>query len=250
MSNSSTSPYPRYIESRPAAGIIAALVGVSLIAWIIQSKQIHFKPRRPQILILISHITIFIQLILRAAFSKRTNDSKGAFTVLTVLLSISIRSVLIGLTSAVLMAPAGALADDPSKLNTSFQLRQASSAMVLGLTVLFYPVWFLTKTIKHMTKFAIILMSVSSFACLVVAIYIMITSVPTYYMKSNEKEHWVYIFQIVPNVIALFAWSILHPKRTLKQTEPLEEEPSKQKKEEGEVSTDNGDVAETMRLLK
>ncbi|CAF1284072.1 unnamed protein product [Rotaria sp. Silwood1] len=277
MSNSSTSPYPRYIESRPAAGIIAALVGVSLIAWIIQSKQIHFKPRRPQILILISHITIFIQLILRAAFSKRTNDSKGAFTVLTVLLSISIRtvilsnydfltqvykmkvwmtrtiiigSVLIGLTSAVLMAPAGALADDPSKLNISFQLRQASSAMVLGLTMLFYPVWFLTKTIKHMTKFAIILMSISSFACLVVAIYIMITSVPTYYMKSNEKEHWVYIFQIVPNVIALFAWSILHPKRTLKQTEPLEEEPSKQKKEEGEVSTDNGDVAETMRLLK
>ncbi|CAF3904964.1 unnamed protein product [Rotaria sp. Silwood1] len=272
--NASNYPNTAYTESKPAAGIIAALVGVSLIAWIVQSKQIHFKPRRPQILVLISHITIFIQLILRAAFTKRTIDSKAAFTVLSVLLSISIRtvilsnydfltqvhklkmwmsraiimgSVLIGMISAVLMIPAGVLSSDPDKINTSIQLRQASSAIALSLTVLFYPVWFLTKTIKYMTKFAIILMIVSSFACLVVGIYIMITSVPDYYIKSNEKEYWVYIFQIVPNVIALFTWSILHPKRTLKQTEPLKE-PAKQQEEKDEVKTDDGDVVEIMRL--
>ncbi|CAF1141050.1 unnamed protein product [Rotaria sp. Silwood1] len=264
-------PFAAYRESKPAAGVITALVGISLIAWIVQSKKIHFRPRRPQILILISHITMLIQLILRAAFSKRTNDSKGAFTALSVLLSISLRtvilanydfltqvhklktwitrtiiigSVVLGITSAVLMAPAGSLSYDPDKVDTSFQLRQASSAIVLGMTVLFYPVWFLTKTIKHMTRYAFILLIISSFACLIVGVYLVIISVPEYYTKSNEKELWVYIFQIVPNVIALFAWSILHPRRSLKQTEPSKE-PSK---EEEETKTKIDDSVQIVRL--
>ncbi|CAF4608118.1 unnamed protein product [Rotaria sp. Silwood2] len=267
-------PYPEYEVSKAAAGTLAAVIGISLIGWIVQSVQIHFRPRRPLILILISHITILIEHILHAAFSKGTNNSRGGFTALSVLLAVSLRtiilanydlltqvdklkpwitraiilgSVLLGITSAVLMAPAGALSDNPNTRDTSIQLRQASSGIVLGLTVLFYPVWFATKTVKKMTKQAIILLIISSIACLIVAVYLVIISVPEYYVKSNERELWLYIFQITPTIIALLTWTILHPKRTLKPAES----PTELKKESPEdenVKTDIDDDLQMVRL--
>ncbi|CAF2885502.1 unnamed protein product [Rotaria sp. Silwood2] len=150
--------YSTYDSSKPAAGILAAIMGISLIGWIVQSVQIHFRPRRPLILILIANITLFIELILRAAFSTKTNNSKAAYTALTVLLAVSIRmvmlsnfdfltqvdklkpwitraiilgSIFLGITSTVLMIPAGVLAGDPDTLNTALQLKQASSGIVL-----------------------------------------------------------------------------------------------------------------------
>jgi ABC-type amino acid transport system permease subunit len=66
-----------------------------------------------------------------------------------------------------------------------------------------------------MTKQAIILLLVSSFTSLIVAIFLQVTSVSDYYVAANEHEFWFYIFQLTPIAIALFTWTILHPKRSL-----------------------------------
>ncbi|CAF3345070.1 unnamed protein product, partial [Rotaria sp. Silwood2] len=180
--------YAAYNSSKAAAGTIAALIGISLIAWIVQSVQIRFQPRRPLILILISHLSIFIHLILRAVFSTTMSNSRGASTAVTVLLAVGLRmiilanydfltqldklkpwisrtiiigSVVVVIGSTILMIPAGLLSSNANTVDTSFRLRQVSSAVVLGLTVLFYPVWFATKTVKKMTKQAIILLIIS-----------------------------------------------------------------------------------------
>ncbi|CAF1300147.1 unnamed protein product [Rotaria sordida] len=247
MVDLSNYPYPTYESNRAAAGALAVLIGISLIAWIVQSIQIRFKPRRPIILMLISHLTIVIHLILRAAFSTERRNSRVGFTVITVLLAVGLRTIILAnydfltqvdklktwisrtiiigsmvtvIGSAVLMAPAGTLSYDSDTIERSFALRQASSGIILGLTILFYPIWFAIKITKHMTKQAIILLIISSIACLIVSIFLVITSVPQYYVDSNDREFWFYVFQLTPIAIAQFTWTILHPKRTLKPTDP------------------------------
>jgi hypothetical protein len=194
------------------------------------------------ILLIIAHLTIFIELVLRAALSTDTRDSKAVFTVTTVLLAVGQRMIILAnyayltqtgnlkpcvsrciiigsivgaVGSAIIMAPAGTLSYNIDTLDQSFRLRQASAAIILCVTVLFYPIWFMTKTAKDMKKQAIILLLISSINCLIIAIYLLITSIPDYYVVTNEKELWFYIFQFTPTAIALFTWTILHPKRSL-----------------------------------
>ena len=249
MVDLSTYPYPSYEPSKPAAGVLAALVGISLLAWLVQSIQSKFQPVRLNVLLLISHLTIFIQLILRPALPASTRNSRAAFTATTVLLAVGFRLVILAnfdflirvlgekqklsrairlgtflcaIVSAILMIPAGALSYDASKIDASFRLRQASVAIILFLAVLFYPVWFLTKREKDangtgsdMTKQGIALLIISSLCCLAVAIFLVVTSTPDNYVATSEQELWFYIFQLTPNIIALFTWSILHPARSL-----------------------------------
>jgi ABC-type arginine/histidine transport system permease subunit len=66
-----------------------------------------------------------------------------------------------------------------------------------------------------MTKQAISLLTISSLTCVVVALFLVITSVPNYYIGANEQELWFYIFQFTPMAIALCGWTIFHPKRSL-----------------------------------
>jgi hypothetical protein len=117
--------------------------------------------------------------------------------------------------SAILTIPAGILSYNIDTIDQSFRLRQAAAAIVLCMTILFYPICFVTKAVKNMTKQAIILLIVSSFTSLIVAIYLQVTSVPYFYVAANEHEFWFYIFQLTPIAIALFTWTILHPKRSL-----------------------------------
>ncbi|CAF0996379.1 unnamed protein product [Rotaria sordida] len=244
-----TYPYPAYEFNKIAAGVFAGLVGVSLIGLIIQSILIRFQPIRLNILILLSHLTMFVHLVLRAALSTETNKSKATFTAMTVLLAISLRTIifanydflvriwnlkkwisralLIGpalaaIASVILMAPANSLGYNPDTIETSFRLRKASNTIVLGLTIVFYPVWFATKTIQHMNTLAIIFLIISSICCLIVSIFLVVTSIPKYYIRSNEQEFWTYIFQIIPTMVAQFTWTILHPKRTLVKKQQFE----------------------------
>ena len=249
MSNSSTYPYPSYEPSKPAAGVLAVLVAISLGAWLVQSIKAKFQPVRMSVLLLISHLTIFIELILRAALPATTRNSRAAFTTTTVLLAVGFRviilanydflirvlsekhkyarPILIGtflctIISAILMAPAGTLSYDSSTIDASFRLRQASTAIILCLTVLFYPVWILTKRAKvandagnQMTKRGIALLIISSISCLSVAIFLVVTSTPDNNATTSQQELWFYIFQLTPILIALFTWTILHPSRSL-----------------------------------
>jgi len=242
MANLTNYPFPAYEPSTAAAGVIASLIGLSLIAWIIQSVQVRFQQRRLIILLLISHLTIFVALVLRAALPTTTQKSRAAFTAISVLLAVGQRLIILGnyaflieargkqsrlsraifigtllaaIGSTILMAPAGTLSYNSDTIGTSFRLRQAAASIVLCMTVLFYPVWFASKTITDMTKRGIILLIISSLTCVVVAIFILVTAVPDYYVATSQQELWFYIFQITPIVLAQFTWTILHPKRSV-----------------------------------
>ena len=226
-------------------------IGLSLVAWVVQSIQARFKPRRPMILILLSHLTIFIELILRAALSFETRNSRAAFTATSVLLAVGQRmiilanydlitqvddpktprsrviiigSVLCAVASAILTAPAGALSYSADTLDRSFRLRKAAAGIVLCMTLLFYPIWIATKLIKRMTIQAIVLLSISSVCSVIVAVFLQVTAIPHYYVAANKHEYWFYIFQLTPIAIALFTWSILHPKRSLAPIPETKEE--------------------------
>lgn len=242
MVNLTNYPYPTYESNKSAAIVFATLIGISLIAWIVQSIQAHFQPRRPSILILIAHLTIFVELVLRAALSTDIRNSRAAFTVSTILCAVGQRIIIVAnnvfltqvgdpkprrsrliiigsifgvASSGILLGLAGAFSHKSNKIEQSFQLRQASAAIVLCMTIFFYPLWFATKTVKDMTKQAIVLLIICSVASLMVAIFLQITSVPYFYVATNAQEFWFYIFQITPIAIALFTWTILHPKRSI-----------------------------------
>jgi cytochrome bd-type quinol oxidase subunit 2 len=242
MVNLTNYPYPTYESNKSAAIVFATLIGISLIAWIVQSIQAHFQPRRPSILILIAHLTIFVELVLRAALSTDIRNSRAAFTVSTILCAVGQRIIIVAnnvfltqvgdpkprrsrliiigsifgvASSGILLGLAGAFSHKSNKIEQSFQLRQASAAIVLCMTIFFYPLWFATKTVKDMTKQAIVLLIICSVASLMVAIFLQVTSVPDYYVATNAQEFWFYIFQITPIAIALFTWTILHPKRSI-----------------------------------
>ena len=259
MVNLTNYPYRAYESNTVVAGVLASLIYISLIAWLVQSIQAYFKPPRLMILLVIAHLTIFIELILRATLSTSTRDSKAVFTVTTVLLAVAQRMIILAnytyltqtgnlkpcvsrcivigsivgaVGSAIIMAPAGTLSYNINTIDQSFRLRQASAAILLCVTVLFYPIWFMTKTAKYMKKEAIILLIISSISCLIVAIYLLITSIPDYYVVTNEKEWWFYIFQFTPKAIALFTWTILHPKRSLLPVQRRENEHGKREMNE------------------
>ena len=250
MANLSTYPYPSYEPNKPAAGVLAALVGISLLAWLFQSVRAHFQPVRLSVLLLISHLTNLIELILRVALPATTRNSRVPFAITSIPLSIGFRliivanysflivvlgekrklsrailigAVLCAIISAILLIPAGMLSYNTNTIDTSFRLRQASATIILCLTVFFYPVWLLTKRAKEsateaeygMTKRGIVLLIISSISCLVVAIFLGVTSKPDYYVGASQNELWFYICQLAPILIALFTWNILHPARSL-----------------------------------
>ena len=127
-------------------------------------------------------------------------------------------AVLCVFSSGILMAPANIYSFDPAQTNQSFLFRELSAAVLLVVTVLFYPVWYWSKTLKDMTRQAIILISISSIMCVTIAIFNLIESLSIYYSMINDDEVWFYIFQISPIILAHITWSILHPKRTLATT--------------------------------
>ena len=247
MVNRTSYPYPTYQPDKITAIILASLVGISLLAWIIQSVQTRFQPRRLIILLLIAHLTIFIELILRVVFCSKTRQSKGAFIISTILLAVCQRLILVAnnvfliqandpnshrsrvilivsiLTVAIsgmLLGLASAFSNKIRTINASLRLRQVASMMILIKAIVFYPLWFITRTEKSTSRFAILLLSISSIGSLIVAIFLLITSFPSYSQAVNEDEAWFYYFQLIPLAFILCTWSILHPKRSLIITIP------------------------------
>ncbi|CAF1034287.1 unnamed protein product [Adineta steineri] len=242
MNNLLIYPYPTYIPNRVVAGSVAGVACISLIAWFIQSCQLRFRPPRICILLLISHLTIFLELIVRAVVDPQEQNSKTVFTVLNSLFAIGQRMIIVSnfafvmeihheksrrshaillgailcvVTSGILMAPANMLSFNSDQIKTSFIFRELSASILLTVTLLFYPVWFWSKTINDMKIKAIILMSVSSTMCIIVAAFNVAESTSDLYTGINDNEKWFYAFQMAPLIIAHFTWSICHPKRSL-----------------------------------
>jgi hypothetical protein len=117
--------------------------------------------------------------------------------------------------SDILMTPAGLLSFQSNKTHLSFLFRQLSTSIICLITMLFYFIWFWTKTFSNMSYEIILLLIISSLNCLIIAIFLLIMSLPEYYIMINDDEQWFYFFQMLPIVLTLITWSILYPKRNL-----------------------------------
>lgn len=241
-------PYTTYEPNRTAAACAASLVGLSLIAWFIQSYRNRFHPTRLCVLLLVSHMTICLELILRAAINGDNRNTKTFFAVTNSLLMVGQRMILMGnfvfvmevrrekssrvraillgtmacvVTSALLTLPANFLAFDTDTINTSYAFRTISASLLLIVTLYFYIVWYWSKTIDEMSRSAVLLICVSSVACVMLASYTLIQSLAKYYDPINAHEGWFYGFQMSPIILAHCTWTIFHPKRSLVSSDPL-----------------------------
>jgi uncharacterized membrane protein YqhA len=250
MANLSNYSYPSYESNTTANIVLASFIGISSVAWFIQAIQTHFQPRRINILLLISHLTIFVALVLRTVPFTNIRSSRAALTAETVLLVIGQRTIILAnygflvevggpktcafraiiismslaaIGSAILLAPARKLSRNANTIERSIRLMQISAVIVVCMTVLFYPIWYATKTLKDMTKQAIILLIISSFTCLIAAVCILVALLPVYNIGANQQESRSYIFYFTPLTIALLTWTIFHPKRSLVLTHQQQE---------------------------
>ncbi|CAF1261669.1 unnamed protein product [Adineta ricciae] len=241
-------PYPTYIPSKTANGCVAGVVSISLIAWLIQSCQARFQPTRISVLLLVSHMTIFIELIVRATVPAEQQNSRTVFAITNMLFAIGQRMIIVGnfafvmeihhkksrfillsamlcvITSGVLMVPANMLAFKPENISTSYLFRELSASILLTGTVVFYPVWYWSRTIHDMNSKALVLMCVSSIMCLTVGIFNLLQSLQEFYTTINHHEGWFFGFQMVPIIFAHFTWSVCHPKRSLTTNSGYEKE--------------------------
>ena len=243
MVDFSNYPFPTYIPNKIIAGICASLVFISFLAWLVQSIQNHFQPRRLLALVLVAHLAIVSELIVRATANIREHDSKAIYTMMTIFYTIGHRAMIISnftfligfyesksrlsrviflgitvgiLVADLLMTPVGILSFHSNHIHLSFLFRQMSTAMICLIDSLFYPIWFWTRTLRIMSYEAIIVLTVSSVNSLLIALFLLVMSVPKYYIVINDDEEWFYFFQILPMMILLLTWSVLHPKRSFR----------------------------------
>ena len=241
MVDLSSYPFPTYIPNRIIASIVSSFVFISFIFWLIQSIQNHFQPIRLIIPLVLSHLTILSELIIRATVNIRQENSNIIHMTMTILYTIGQRSIIVAnftclfqfsekksnlfrwiflaisisiILSDILMAPAGFLAFQSNKIHLSFLFRQLSTSMICFIAILFYFIWFWTRTYSIMSYEMIFLLIISSSNCLVITIFLFIMSFPKYYTEFNDDEQWFYLFQILPILLTWFTWSLLHPKRS------------------------------------
>jgi hypothetical protein len=236
-------PYYSYIPSQFSAGGFAVIVYVSLVVWFVQSLHVKCRPPLLAVFMFISHLTAFIELVLRTTLGINILNTQTLYKVIAPLLSVPPRLLLLanyhclvelrgktprrildrvidvvvpvgGITADVLLTIANELSFKPNRLNLSFRFRQASAGFVLGLAILFYVVWYLA--VPHARRLYVLpLLTVSSVCVLIEAIYIQAISVPSLFFALTQSEFWFYVGHLIPVVLALITWSIFHPRRLL-----------------------------------
>lgn len=236
-------PFLSYAPNPAAAGCVAGIVFILLTSWFVQSIRTRFQPRRLSVLLFISQLAIFIELIVRASIGDAAKNSRIVYTVLNSLFAIGQRMIIVSnysfvlevhhvrscfsrgtflgavggvISSGLIMIPANIYAFNADQISTSFIFRQLSASILLLDTILFYWIFYLSKTIGDMKREGIILIFTSSILCLIAAMFNLFQSISIdYYNKTNSNEFWFYGLQLLPIILAHFTWSILHPKRSL-----------------------------------
>lgn len=241
MADVSTQPYIQQKSDRIAEGVIALVIGISLILWIIQSLQTYLKPGRLIVFLLISHATIFLQCVLKAALSNDSLNSRSVFTVITILVVIGQRTIILAnyfflilirsnqtnisrsirlitfiitLLSGIIMIAAGIISYTTDKIDLTVRLRQLSASITLAITILFFPLWPILKSPREMKRLGVVLLIISGLASMAAGIYILVAAIPHYYNIITQNQLWFHVFQIAPIVIAQVTWTIFHPNRS------------------------------------
>jgi len=87
------------------------------------------------------------------------------------------------------MAPANIYEYDPNQINTSLLFRQLSASVLLLDTLVFYLIFYLSKTIRDMKREGVILIFTSSVLCLIAAIFNLVQAISLdYYNEINSNE--------------------------------------------------------------
>jgi hypothetical protein len=236
-------PYYSYIPSRFSGGVFATIVFISLVAWFIQSLHVKCRPPPLCIFVFMAHLTACIELVLRATLNVNVLKTKTLYTMTTPLLNIPPRFLLLanynclvqlrgkkphrmldrvidilvpvgGIIPDIIVGVAGELSFRPNHLHLSFRLRQASAAIVIGLALFFYVVWYLA--VPHARRLYVLpLLAVSSTCVLIEAIFIQAISIPSVFFALTQSEIWFYAGHVIPVVLGLVTWSIFHPRRLL-----------------------------------
>jgi len=236
-------PFYSYIPSRFSANIFAIIVYVSLVVWFTQSFYVRCRPRLLTIFVFASHLTTFIELVLRGTISIDVLNTQILYRVTGILLSISPRFLLLAnyhclvelrgkkprrtldrvidillpvgaITSAVFLIIANQISFNPNRIYLSFRFRQASAGLVIFLAIIFYLVWYLAVPSAR-RLYVLPLLAVSSICVLIEAIYTQAISMPSLFFTLNKNELWFYGSHLIPIVFAHIAWSIFHPWRLL-----------------------------------
>jgi hypothetical protein len=236
-------PFYFYIPSSFNAGIFAIIVYLSLIGWFAQSLYVKCRPPLLDIFVFVSHLTTFIQLVLRGTLLIDVLNTKTLYKITAPMLSISPRFLLLAnyhclvelrgkkprgildrvidiivpvgaITSTVLLIFANEFSFNPNRLYLSFRLRQVSAGFVLALAILFYVVWYLAVPPAR-RLYVLPLLVVSSTAVLIEAIYVLALSIPWLFFSLNRSEFWFYAGHLIPVVLAQIAWTVFHPWRLL-----------------------------------
>jgi hypothetical protein len=236
-------PFYSYVPSRFAAGVFATFVYISLLGWFIQSLHVKCRPALLAIFIFVSHLTAFIELVLRGTLSIGILNTSLLYKVTAPMLSIPPRFLLLANYQCLvelrgkkpreildrvidIIVPIGAIGGDvllgianelsfkSNYLHLSFRLRQASAGFILALAILFYVVWYLAVPPAR-RLYVLPLLAVSGTAVLIEAIYVQVLSIPTQFFVLNRSEFWFYAGHLIPVVLAQITWTIFHPSRLL-----------------------------------
>ena len=214
-----------------------------MIVWLAQSIRTRFHPRRIVILVLVSHVAMFTELIIRATSNILRVKSQLAYALMSGLYTIAQRTLIIGnyaLLSECLqyktrrvrivfiaigignvlgdltMAIAGFFSFQSHLISLSFLFRQLSTSIVCFVTLVFYPICWWTRKWSNMSHQTIALLIVSSLSAAAIALFLLLMSIPMYYAIINDDEQWFYYCQALPIWIALAAWNGLYPRRNLR----------------------------------
>lgn len=248
--NSSNFPDFDYEPNRIASGFCSGFLFLIFICLTVHVRRNGSRSVRLDLLPWLSLLMFLIASILRTALTKEKLNSKTIYLITNLLYSFSGRMLvmsnyifilktveqsfkwirlitaaagLLVVTSAMLMIPANNFAFQSDSIDKSFLFRKVSSSIFLVVVVLFYPICFLTRAFAKMKTIAKFLILVSSFLCLIVAIFIFIQSFYDTYEKFAESEVWIYCFQILPLVICHSAWLFAHPSRSLAKDSSTDE---------------------------
>lgn len=233
-------PFVGYAPNKALAICFATIVAISLSFWLFQSYRNRFYPPRISFLLGVSHLTILIDLILRAALDPVEQNSRTVFILLNTFLVIGQRMLIVSnfvffnlirreksrflllivilsvVTSGILMSPATMFSFDSARHSTSYIFRIISASILFIVTISFYFIWFLNRKTFSILTSTRILLSISSSMCFLAALFNLVESFPRTFDKLNDEEFWFYVFQLNPIVVAHCTWSILHPQRTLR----------------------------------
>ncbi|CAF1213403.1 unnamed protein product [Adineta steineri] len=245
MNNSIENTYPlySYIPSRYAPAIFATIIYISSIAWLAQSLISKCRPCILAIFIFVSHFLTFIELVLRSTLNINVLKSKLLYRITAPLLSLSPRLLLLANYRCLVelrgkeprqildrimdtMIPIGVIimdsilciADELSfhskRYYLSFHLRQSSAGFVLGLSIFFFLIWYLSVSYIR-RRYLLPLLIISSICILIEAIYVLAMSIPSLFIILTKSEFYYYVCHLIPIFIALISWSIYHPWRLL-----------------------------------